>query len=1439
MIEHLSTRGANVNEKDAYGDTPLHYACFCGHLSCVEKLIERGANPMQISTDGKTPIQSAHEEGHAAIVETLKKRGASLATPAGATTGPARTAPLKAGAHLVSAVAGSAAGPHRSIAGLDFSTGVLMEGELRKKRANKLQKWRRKYYIMSSTYGALFFWTGDDARVEGVIKKVRFETFFAVRQFPDKHDGKRFDIQVVTGRTMSLMADSVDLVRKWVACLKLTLGPSMATLRIQTAWRGFRARKQLKMVKSMRSDIVRKGAAAIAASAASSPVLIEGALKKKNSKISASLLSAFRTRYFVLDVRASALLYFKSKAARNLGELPARIPIVSFLGAEVVTAPGTTTPTPRFFLRVTAGRVFVFEAPDAAEAAKWVSALHRAMPRDNIAAICIQRHARGMLARKRFAAAKADTAARSAAITRTYAESSGKTEPEVRAAALQIQRVGRGAAGRRLAAKRRLLCRRKLAAKASRLYLKTRKRRGSAAPPPKVRSQAQESRMQRLMRLKAAKAAKAAAGDGGAVATQAAGTGSPLPPPPPPPPSEWVKHTDADSGRPYWFNATTQETTWMDPSLPRFGDWIEITDDDGDTFYSNAKTGESQWDAPAEFVAAKQAAAAGASLTSAKALRRPPDWVAQKNPDDGTVFYAHQNSGESQWDKPDGFDAQFPPQGVCFEWTRVQDDDGDVYYFDNRSGEATWDRPDGFEGPEHSSDASGNAVAGSSAAAEEKEEEEDFDPSAWEALLDPVSNKQYWFNAATGESRWSIPAPAAAAAAASGAGESAAPAAAAASADGPDPAEVLTFTSWVNETLASHPGQLVEEGAEGAAAAAVGWLAGRLPLDLDADPPALFDTARNGVMLAKLVNAVGSSLGDGMAVDERALEVDAAPKSDDDDAAAAGEDDMMMGDFFFFANAATNPALENSQLALSTARAVGALVPASVTAKQISQGDPGAVLDMVWALWKRSLTDTVSVRARPEAVTLLDAAAGEELGDLLRLRPEQLLVRWVNHQLDLAEAWSSDARCSGFGAELADGRMLAAIVRQLASDEEHKSYLPSDDAAMDGMSVADLAGNTIWVASRLGVPEWFSVEAITSGNVRLQIAFVAMLWQKVEGSMGEKHSAQLERRRRSSVMVRRRTMGARDMAAVRRKLASLIREEEDDADAETISRETRVHRQWVNSLGLPGVAVHDLAADVRDGVILLLVLDKIEPGLVSWKKAHRKPRNRYQKVENCNAALRVCEALDMRIVNLSGPDIAAGNPKLVAAVVWQMMRHHTLRILSSVAFKGFDVTESQVLEWANARLDASEKLSGFSDSRLATSVPLLRVMHSVRPCVDWSLVTEGKNDEDRKSNAQYLLSVARKMGAAAFCTWEDIVQVKPKMIMTVVASAIVVDQRTRGGAEAEAAARAAAEADDLDDDDFATSTKVERVADFADSEDDDDDDDEGAAAASASGSSSH
>ena len=49
--------------------------------------------------------------------------------------------------------------------------------------------------------------------------------------------------------------------------------------------------------------------------------------------------------------------------------------------------------------------------------------------------------------------------------------------------------------------------------------------------------------------------------------------------------------------------------------------------------------------------------------------------------------------------------------------------------------------------------------------------------------------------------------------------------------------------------------------------------------------------------------------------------------------------------------------------------------------------------------------------------------------------------------------------------------------------------------------------------------------------------------------------------------------------------------------------------------------------------------------------------------------------------------------------------------------------------------------------------------------------------QERKSNATYAISCAHKMGAKVFTSWEDIVQVQPKMILTFLAAAMAVHLR--------------------------------------------------------------
>jgi len=225
MVAHLLRKGAAVNAEDAYGDTPLHYACFCNHLDAAKALVAAGGDPARPSRDGKTPLASALEEGHTALVSALGayvhalvpapagKPPATAARPgaAGALTPTPPSAPRPGGGGGAAGGAAAAAaaasspgftapaapamprapslpppsftpattvpiatslflggppgGAGHSVNGLDFSRGVVIEGELGKKRKNKLMKWRPKYYVLSRVFGALFFWNGTRTHV--------------------------------------------------------------------------------------------------------------------------------------------------------------------------------------------------------------------------------------------------------------------------------------------------------------------------------------------------------------------------------------------------------------------------------------------------------------------------------------------------------------------------------------------------------------------------------------------------------------------------------------------------------------------------------------------------------------------------------------------------------------------------------------------------------------------------------------------------------------------------------------------------------------------------------------------------------------------------------------------------------------------------------------------------------------------------------------------------------------------------------------------------------------------------------------------------------------------------------------------------------------------------------------------------------------------------
>ena len=119
------------------------------------------------------------------------------------------------------------------------------------------------------------------------------------------------------------------------------------------------------------------------------------------------------------------------------------------------------------------------------------------------------------------------------------------------------------------------------------------------------------------------------------------------------------------------------------------------------------------------------------------------------------------------------------------------------------------------------------------------------------------------------------------------------------------------------------------------------------------------------------------------------------------------------------------------------------------------------------------------------------------------------------------------------------------------------------------------------------------------------------------------------------------------------------------------------------------------------------------------------------------------------------------------------MRLNIDNTLKSLSNTGKTLSDSEILKWAQQKAQGGYggSIRSFKDPSLSDGVWLLDVIHGVKPeYVDYELVSEDKYD-----NAKLAISIARKLGAMIWIVPEDIVEVRPRLILTFVASLMALD----------------------------------------------------------------
>ncbi|KAI8128043.1 plastin-3 isoform X1 [Lucilia cuprina] len=493
--------------------------------------------------------------------------------------------------------------------------------------------------------------------------------------------------------------------------------------------------------------------------------------------------------------------------------------------------------------------------------------------------------------------------------------------------------------------------------------------------------------------------------------------------------------------------------------------------------------------------------------------------------------------------------------------------------------------------------------------------------------------------------------------------------------------EQLAFSDWINSNL-GHDQDL------------------KHLLPIDNEGKRLYQSIKDGILLCKIIN---HSCPD--TIDERAINKK---------------------------NLTVYREFENLTLALVSSQAIGCNI-VNIDAHDLAKGKPHLVLGLLWQIIRIGLFSHITLDSCPGLAGLL--FDDERLEDLMKLSPEAILLRWVNHHLERA---GIQRRCTNFQSDIVDSEIYSHLLKQIAGNDA--------DVNLDALRETDLTSRAeimLQQAAKLNCRSFLTPQDVVNGVYKLNLAFVANLFNNHPG---------LDKP-----------------------------EQVEGLEAIEETREEKTYRNWMNSMGV-SPHVNWLYSDLADGLVIFQLFDIIRPGIVNWNRVHKRftPLRKFmEKLENCNYAVELGKQLKFSLVGIAGQDLNDGNATLTLALIWQLMRAYTLSILSRLANSGNPIVEKEIVQWVNNKLSEAGKqstLKNFNDPAIADAKIVIDLVDALKAgSINYELVRTSGTEEDNLANAKYAISMARKIGARVYALPEDITEVKPKMVMTVFACMMALD----------------------------------------------------------------
>lgn len=503
-------------------------------------------------------------------------------------------------------------------------------------------------------------------------------------------------------------------------------------------------------------------------------------------------------------------------------------------------------------------------------------------------------------------------------------------------------------------------------------------------------------------------------------------------------------------------------------------------------------------------------------------------------------------------------------------------------------------------------------------------------------------------------------------------------------------------------------------------------LAHVLPITLDGAD--LFSKVRDGLLLGKFVNKITPD-----ALDPRALNYPKNGKS------------LSL----FKIN-------ENLNLVINATRSLGVQVH-NVGCGDINKVEnPSLVLGLLWQMVKMHLLSDLNLKAHPELIRLLKE--GETMQDFLKLSPEEILKRWMNFHLKNAE---SDRRVNNFSGDVKDSEAYAIVMEEIAPNNLKSAVKKTNITNLEKRP--QRAAKAIDHAKTLGCSPFVKPKDISSGNPKLNLAFVADLFNHCSGleELNEEEAKEL--------------MGLDDEA--------------------TGEREELAFRCWANNLGIEDFFINNLYEACADGLSLLKVIDAVCPGLVVWKKVSKKPKMLFHKNNNSDYAISLLKGIHTHdstkeygikfsLVGIGGSNITncnsgehvKTNQMYLLSAIWQLYRFHSVKFLKNLRQNADQpIDDGMILQWANDMVEGvgGETLPSFGSNKGENGVWACNLVKALDPEVfDDEFVSTDGTPESNRLNARYAISVARRHGCMVFLLPDDILECKKKLVLTFAAAVI-------------------------------------------------------------------